>query len=206
MHKLREILHPNRWFVWTIALVFAVFLVVWGAVERYSIEQEYSYTEQELFYSIRLHRKGLGDKGVLESGNFWIRTIGNPPISIKVSKEFGTHKTPDGEHYTDPFFLEAFKVLPKQREETLEDSAVRQGIPVPMWREPILVNNNLKGFRIEIEDEGGTSLRYLFDDIKHQRIIWLEYSFWASNFPYNDVPLIRQEVDEIARSIQIEER
>ena len=35
-----RIIHPNRWFIWTIALIVMIFIVVWGAVERYAIEQE----------------------------------------------------------------------------------------------------------------------------------------------------------------------
>ncbi len=30
--------YPDRWFAWTIAVIFIIFLVTWGAVERYSIE------------------------------------------------------------------------------------------------------------------------------------------------------------------------
>jgi len=57
VHKLFETIHPNRWFVWTIALIVMIFTVVWGAIERYAIEQEYSYTGDEIFYSVRLHKK-----------------------------------------------------------------------------------------------------------------------------------------------------
>ncbi len=35
-----RIIHPNRWLVWTIALIVMIFIVVWGAIERYAIEQE----------------------------------------------------------------------------------------------------------------------------------------------------------------------
>lgn len=52
-----RIIHPNRWFIWTIALIVMIFIVVWGAVERYAIEQEYSYTGDEIYYSVRLHKK-----------------------------------------------------------------------------------------------------------------------------------------------------
>lgn len=34
-----RIIHPNRWFIWTIAIIVAVFIVVWGAVERFNTEQ-----------------------------------------------------------------------------------------------------------------------------------------------------------------------
>ena len=34
------IIHPNRWLIWTIALIVMIFIVVWGAIERYAIEQE----------------------------------------------------------------------------------------------------------------------------------------------------------------------
>lgn len=52
-----RIIHPNRWFIWTIALIVMVFIVVWGAVQRYAIEQEYGYTADEIYYSIRIQRK-----------------------------------------------------------------------------------------------------------------------------------------------------
>ena len=52
-----HIIHSNRWFIWTIALIVMIFIVVWGAVERYAIEQEYSYTGDEIFYSVRLHKR-----------------------------------------------------------------------------------------------------------------------------------------------------
>ena len=33
-------IHPNRWLIWTIALIVMIFIVVWGAIQRYAIEQE----------------------------------------------------------------------------------------------------------------------------------------------------------------------
>lgn len=52
-----KVIHPNRWLIWTIALIVMIFIVVWGAVERYAIEQEYSYTGEEIYYSVRLHKR-----------------------------------------------------------------------------------------------------------------------------------------------------
>ncbi|OGZ52234.1 MAG: hypothetical protein A3A29_02985 [Candidatus Ryanbacteria bacterium RIFCSPLOWO2_01_FULL_47_79] len=40
------IIHPNRWLIWTIALIVMIFIVVWGAIERYAIEQETEITGQ----------------------------------------------------------------------------------------------------------------------------------------------------------------
>ena len=57
------IIHPNRWLIWTIALIVMIFIVVWGAIERYAIEQEYSYTGDEIYYSVRLHKKSAGISG-----------------------------------------------------------------------------------------------------------------------------------------------
>ena len=36
-------IYPDRWFAWTIAIIFIIFLVTWGAVERYSIELDATY-------------------------------------------------------------------------------------------------------------------------------------------------------------------
>ena len=41
-----RIIHPNRWFIWTIALIVMIFIVVWGAIQRYAIEQETEITGQ----------------------------------------------------------------------------------------------------------------------------------------------------------------
>ena len=54
-----RIIHPNRWFIWTISLIVMIFIVVWGAIQRYAIEQEYQYTSNEIYYSVRLHKKQL---------------------------------------------------------------------------------------------------------------------------------------------------
>lgn len=52
-----RIIHPNRWLIWTIALIVMIFIIVWGAIQRYAIEQEYSYTGDEIYYSVRLHKR-----------------------------------------------------------------------------------------------------------------------------------------------------
>ena len=41
-----KIIHPNRWLIWTVALIVMIFIVVWGAIERYAIEQETEITGQ----------------------------------------------------------------------------------------------------------------------------------------------------------------
>ncbi|OGZ51306.1 MAG: hypothetical protein A3F26_02165 [Candidatus Ryanbacteria bacterium RIFCSPHIGHO2_12_FULL_47_12b] len=40
------IIHPNRWLIWTIALIVMIFIIVWGAIQRYAIEQETEITGQ----------------------------------------------------------------------------------------------------------------------------------------------------------------
>ena len=47
----------EHWIDWTIAIIIMVFIVVWGAVQRFSIEQEYSFTGDDIYYSVRLHKK-----------------------------------------------------------------------------------------------------------------------------------------------------
>ena len=84
MHKLREILHPNRWFIWTLVLAFAVFIVVYGAVQKYSIEQEYSAQEDELSYSIRLTKKATINNGISAPTIPTSIEIGDPPIVYKL--------------------------------------------------------------------------------------------------------------------------
>ncbi|OGZ46409.1 MAG: hypothetical protein A3A29_01105 [Candidatus Ryanbacteria bacterium RIFCSPLOWO2_01_FULL_47_79] len=34
-----------------------VFIVVWGAIQKYSIEQEYSFTGDDIYYSIKIHQR-----------------------------------------------------------------------------------------------------------------------------------------------------
>ncbi len=46
-----------HWIDWTIAIIIMVFLVVWGAVQKYSIEQEYSFTGGDISYSIKPQAK-----------------------------------------------------------------------------------------------------------------------------------------------------
>jgi len=41
-----RIIHPNRWLIWTIALIVMIFIIVWGAIQRYAIEQETEITGQ----------------------------------------------------------------------------------------------------------------------------------------------------------------
>jgi len=43
MNYMTRQVYPDRWFAWTIAIIFIVFLVTWGAVERYSIELNATY-------------------------------------------------------------------------------------------------------------------------------------------------------------------
>lgn len=52
-----SIIYPNRWLCWTIAIVLVIFIILWGVVERYSIEQDIAISEAEFLYTVRIQRK-----------------------------------------------------------------------------------------------------------------------------------------------------
>ncbi len=45
----------KRWLDWTIAIVIIVFILLMWAIQDYSIEQDYSFTGDDISYSIKLH-------------------------------------------------------------------------------------------------------------------------------------------------------
>ena len=47
----------NRWIDWALAVIIIVFIIVWGAVQKYSIEQDYDFVGDDIFYSIKFHTK-----------------------------------------------------------------------------------------------------------------------------------------------------
>lgn len=47
----------KHWLDWTIAIIVIVFIFLMGAIQRYSIEQDYNFSGDEIFYSIKLHHK-----------------------------------------------------------------------------------------------------------------------------------------------------
>ena len=47
----------NRWIDWTLAVIIIVFIILWGAIQKYSIEQEYDFVGDDIFYSIKFHAK-----------------------------------------------------------------------------------------------------------------------------------------------------
>jgi hypothetical protein len=47
----------NRWLDWTIASLVIVFIILIGAVQQYSLEQEYNYSGEDVQNSVKLHRK-----------------------------------------------------------------------------------------------------------------------------------------------------
>jgi hypothetical protein len=49
---LFRVLHPNRWFIWAISLIFITFILAWGASERTSIEQERIGSEAQYEYAM----------------------------------------------------------------------------------------------------------------------------------------------------------
>lgn len=52
-----QTVYPNRWFFWTIAICIMVALGLLWAITDFSISQEYEFTNDELFYSLRAKRK-----------------------------------------------------------------------------------------------------------------------------------------------------
>lgn len=49
----------KHWLDWTIAIIVMVFILLMGAIQRYSIEQDYSFTSDEIFYSIKFRARHL---------------------------------------------------------------------------------------------------------------------------------------------------
>ena len=47
----------EHWIDWTVAIIIMVFIIVWGAIQRFSIEQEYSFTSDDIYYSVKAHPK-----------------------------------------------------------------------------------------------------------------------------------------------------
>lgn len=64
-----KIVYPNRWFIWTIAILVVIAMLLWWAIEIYSIEQEYSVTPEDITYTIRIHRK-IGNNPALKAVPF----------------------------------------------------------------------------------------------------------------------------------------
>ena len=47
----------EHWIDWTIAIIIMVFIIVWGAIQRFSIEQEYGFAGDDIYYSIKIHQR-----------------------------------------------------------------------------------------------------------------------------------------------------
>ncbi|MEK7576367.1 MAG: hypothetical protein AAB482_01600 [Patescibacteria group bacterium] len=58
----------KRWLDWTLAIIVTVFILLMWAIQTYSIEQDYSFTGGDIFYSIKLHHKTQQQN--IESTNF----------------------------------------------------------------------------------------------------------------------------------------
>jgi|GEM_PF-3439659 len=52
-----QTVHPNRWFFWAIVLPIMVALGLLWAITQFSIEQEYEFSGDEVFYQLRAKRK-----------------------------------------------------------------------------------------------------------------------------------------------------
>lgn len=52
-----RIIYPNRWLFWCISFLVFIFIILYGMVERFSVEQDIAINENELVYSIRLQRQ-----------------------------------------------------------------------------------------------------------------------------------------------------
>lgn len=51
---MTRLTHLDRWFVWTIAIIVMVAILLLGAIQRFSIEQDILISEQEIVYSVKL--------------------------------------------------------------------------------------------------------------------------------------------------------
>ncbi|MEK7576201.1 MAG: PsbP-related protein [Patescibacteria group bacterium] len=47
----------KRWLDWTITIIVVVFILLMWAIQTYSIEQDYSFSGNDIYYSIKLHNK-----------------------------------------------------------------------------------------------------------------------------------------------------
>lgn len=72
---MTRLTHLDRWFVWTIAIIIMVAILLLGAIQRFSIEQDILISEQEIVYSVKLRD---------------IRK--NPPIDISDWKNYHSDK------------------------------------------------------------------------------------------------------------------
>lgn len=52
-----QTVYPNRWFFWAIAISIMVALGLLWAIMDFSINQEYEFTADEFYYSLRAKRK-----------------------------------------------------------------------------------------------------------------------------------------------------
>ena len=67
----------EHWIDWTIAIIIMVFIIVWGAIQRFSIEQEYGFAGDDIYYSIKIHQKSQKQNQGEVSGNAILFRVAN---------------------------------------------------------------------------------------------------------------------------------
>ena len=190
MHKLLETLHPNRWFIWAIVFIIAIFIIVWGAVERYSIEQEYNFTSDELYYSIRLQKKVLQNKAGLDISGWKTISItnNNQDLKISIPKTFSVSDPANKgglpalfrkylKDSADPYFGVMVTTYQNTENLSLQKWITRYVGGTTSERLENISVNNFKGLKhIDEDDEGSVYFYAWFVDILDKVIIEFDFN------------------------------